>query len=299
LLKSRCNIQPILFSIIKRRSKTTFTLAKKWIFRNIESESRINIDIVNTYKHQINITATHRFDSDIQLPYGPVCRATNESIQRMLSNVVVTKTVMSKIKAKTKLIAWFVSNCKTQSRREDYVAELKRYVPVDIYGKCGDLKCNHSAYRSCEAMINKKYKFYLAFENSLCRDYITEKLFKINSLDIVAIVMGGADYSRYVPPGTYIDVRDFRMVKDLADYLLVLDSKPELYTQYLLRKRAMTCKRISNEPFICRLCSYLHAHKHQEQRIDLEDFWSESKNCQTVKEFRNYTRWRELTKNRN
>ncbi|KAL9982593.1 hypothetical protein ACROYT_G004655 [Oculina patagonica] len=42
----------------------------------------------------------------------------------------------------------------------------------------------------------QRHKFYLAFENSLCVDYITEKYWR-NSLErgLVPIVLGGARYS--------------------------------------------------------------------------------------------------------
>ncbi len=35
------------------------------------------------------------------------------------------------------------------------------------------------------------YKFYLAFENTYCRDYISEKFWNALKQDIVPIVMGG------------------------------------------------------------------------------------------------------------
>ena len=37
--------------------------------------------------------------------------------------------------------------------------------------------------------------FYLAFENSKCDDYVTEKFFATSKMDIVPIVMGGSNYS--------------------------------------------------------------------------------------------------------
>jgi alpha-1,3-fucosyltransferase len=52
----------------------------------------------------------------------------------------------------------------------------------------------------------KNYKFYLSFENSVCRDYISEKFWKALNNNIVPVVLGGADYSRVAPPKSYINV---------------------------------------------------------------------------------------------
>ncbi len=37
--------------------------------------------------------------------------------------------------------AWIVSHCRTFSDREGYVEQLQRFISVDIYGKCGTIKC--------------------------------------------------------------------------------------------------------------------------------------------------------------
>ena len=77
------------------------------------------------------------------------------------------------------LVAWVVSNCnKVTSNRMEYVSKLKNYIQVDVYGKCGDFQCaNHSGIFPCDYKLGTNYKFYLAFENSICVDYVTEKLF--------------------------------------------------------------------------------------------------------------------------
>jgi len=53
-----------------------------------------------------------------------------------------------------------------------------KFIPVDVIGRCGKnifskMGKNETFYNYLE----DHYKFYFAFENSLCADYITEKFY--------------------------------------------------------------------------------------------------------------------------
>lgn len=122
------------------------------------------------FNGHFNWTASYRHDSDIVAPY--------EKFVKFDTQVLKYRSKPSKNFAagKTKKVAWFVSNCQASNSRLEYAKALSKYIEVDIYGKCGDKQCPRGK-GSCSEMLNKDYKFYLAFENSNCRDYITEKFF--------------------------------------------------------------------------------------------------------------------------
>ena len=82
---------------------------------------------------------------------------------------------------KTKKVAWFVSNCVAKNNRLEFAHELGKHIQVDIYGACGSHSCSRANAKQCFDLLSKHYKFYLAFENSNCRDYISEKFF-VNGL---------------------------------------------------------------------------------------------------------------------
>ena len=62
-----------------------------------------------------------------------------------------------------------------------YARELGKYINVDIFGACGPNRCPRTNSNKCFQLLDEDYKFYLAFENSNCKDYITEKFF-VNGL---------------------------------------------------------------------------------------------------------------------
>ena len=242
-----------------------------------------------------NWTMTYRLDSDIPQPYGWISRIGDASLEPPSgTSMVESSDVMESgsqgqpfdysdlapqlESAKThspqkRLIAWMVSNCHTVSQRENYVLELQKYVPVDVYGKCKNamrdktklLSCPKGLGDECWEMINKKYKFYLSFENSRCYGYITEKFWKIMERDdVVPIVLGGADYHSHAPENSYIDAKKFSSVKDLANFILEIDKNETERQKYFNWKTMFRAThKFSSTKIklkrICRICEALNA----------------------------------------
>lgn len=164
------------------------------------------------------------------------------------------------------------------------------YYQVDIYGSCGTFKCSRSTSHKCFDILDRDYKFYLAFENSNCRDYITEK-FYVNALgrNILPIVMGARpeDYENSAPYRSYIHVDEFASPKELAEYLHVLDKNDELYNSYFKWKGT---GEFINTFFWCRVCALLHdetAVTQERWYDDVNDWWRGAGVC-TNGSWRNY-----------
>ncbi|XP_046454714.1 4-galactosyl-N-acetylglucosaminide 3-alpha-L-fucosyltransferase FUT6-like [Daphnia pulex] len=169
------------------------------------------------------------------------------------------------IKSKTKLVAWFVSHCDTPIQREEYARQLGQHIPVDIYGRCGK---EHQVTSICDSAddpanceeiraLRAQYKFYLAFENSWCPDYVTEKFYRTLQFDTVPIVLGGAEYDRFAPPHSFINALDFSSPKQLAEYLLLLNSSEELYAGYFQWKNHYRVSLPAMDGW-CDLCRMAH-----------------------------------------
>jgi len=129
-----------------------------WILYNLEAP---------TYTHLLfddnlyfNITSSYRTDSDIYVPYGRIVKR-NKTISNYVNKIDFS--------GKSKLVVWFVSNCETPGKRELYAQQLNQFIKIDIYGKCGQYSCDPPRSEQCFEKVAKKYKFYLSFENSICR----------------------------------------------------------------------------------------------------------------------------------
>lgn len=179
---------------------------QKFVFMASESATRFPL-CDPFYDSFYNLSWTYRLDSDIPSGYFKILDENGNHVgpKINMSWIDPMKPTAAKVKkeleGKTKAAAWFVSNCNAASGRQviakDIQEELKKYqLRVDIYGYCGKLKCPKDIFDECLYMLKSEYYFYLAFENSVCPDYVTEKvLYPLNNY-AVPIVYGGADYSR-------------------------------------------------------------------------------------------------------
>lgn len=229
------------------------TSEQRWIW--LTQETAMNLEApLSDYNGIFNWTMTYRRDSDVVIPYGAVRKMTEPLTMEELRKLVAEESPRRR-----KLIAIRISNCNSPfTDRMNYVRKLQEYVQVDVLGKCGESCKQHGG---CSDAYMLQYKFYLAFENSHCRDYITEKLWlPLAYWHNVPVVMGGADPSDYAavaPPNSYIHVDSFKSPQKLAEYLKLLDKNDTLYNEYFNWRRT---HEYTFPPY-CDLCAALHSPK--------------------------------------
>lgn len=259
---------------------TTRLEHQRWIYYTFTSPTN-TAPLPRLLKDQFNWTMTYRRDSDIihRYPYGAlVSRKTlRKTYGKSKPNLNAARRSIGR---KKKLVAWITSTCPTAVRRENYVRELAKFIQVDIYGGCGHLYCGSTD--QCLKMLRADYKFVLAFENSLCGDYVTDKLYTALENGVVPVVYGGADYLAYAPAGSFVDARDFATPRHLADYLHLLNRNDNLYAKYLSWNEDYQVDRFPSDGW-CQLCQLLHASPVEHQTYsDINKWWQDEVQCSSA-----------------
>lgn len=165
---------------------------------------------------------------------------------------------MNDFRRKTKTAMWFVSHCDmVTSNRAALAQKLQdNGIDVDSYGNCGKKSCKNF---DCPRQLHLA-KFYLAFENSLCTDYVTEKIYKVVDLNVIPVAFTGANLSYFLPPKSYIDANAFQTVEELAKYLRYLSDNPPEFAKYFWWKKYYKVKlhHMVRGPQICKICKKLN-----------------------------------------
>ncbi|CAH8667728.1 unnamed protein product [Heterobilharzia americana] len=151
---------------------------------------------------------------------------------------------------------------------------------VDIFGKCGSKLCPRSSEKLCFKLLREEYKFYLSFENSLCKYYVTEK-FYLNALqnDVIPIVMGASieEYQSLAPPYSFIHVDQFESPFKLAEYLKYLDGNDTAYNEYFAWREHGEVKNWHGDPH-CEICLLAHTvqYLHPSWVSDVSSWWNDA-----------------------
>ncbi|XP_034193425.1 4-galactosyl-N-acetylglucosaminide 3-alpha-L-fucosyltransferase 9 [Osmia lignaria lignaria] len=261
---------------------------QRWIF--LADESPIHTFLygnqqISEYNGLFNWSMTYRMDSDIPVPYGrTVLKSFINSSDTGFSEDFIRKL-------KTKLVTVMGSNCAGTNGRWKYVNELKSILGNDlhIYGKClngNTTACPGHFDKDCSAL--NAYKFYLAFENSNCKEYITEKVFWHGYRKLaIPIIMGAPkeNCEQLLPPHSFLHISDFVNPTALANYIRYLNQHDDKYLEYHKWRKYY---KVNNEHgyfgsisrHYCRICEALHynvpAIKIYE---DMESFWNKKRDC--------------------
>uniref|UniRef100_A0A914BUL3 Fucosyltransferase n=1 Tax=Acrobeloides nanus TaxID=290746 RepID=A0A914BUL3_9BILA len=239
----------------------------------MESPYHTGIAYKKVPKNFFDLTMTYRLDSDVLANYGRMDAIDNDTTKEEIWN---WDEVQAKAQAKSKPVLQLVSNCHTPSRREAYVERLRRYIEVTSLGICAQKACN----QACEQREIDKHLFYLAFENSVCKDYVTEKLWRLKNL-IVPIVLDRNIYKDILPADSFIATNDFNSPNDLAKYLTMLAANRTEYLKYFnwtqKFKKQNFHRSVSN---YCDLCTIAHTRKGA-SIPDIVDWWDKQGGCQS------------------
>ena len=106
-----------------------------------------------------------------------------------------------------------LNNCGSRGGRDAVLGELGKLMTVDMFGGCsgssGPAPIWADQFVKGYKILDETYPFHLSFENSLCKDYVTERFWTALRTNMIPVVLNWANMSRMAPKHSYIDVKDF------------------------------------------------------------------------------------------
>lgn len=221
---------------------------QRWIWFNTDSPN--NTRRIEGIQGLFNLTLSYRKDADIHVRWQLTVKTNTDE------DFVLPK--------KERLLCWIVDSNDlhtNSSERNNYYRELVKHIKVDVFGEFLKGEKYFLTISSC--------KFYLSFESSIDRDYITETFNGPLAAGTVPIVLGPPrrNYEDFAPGTSFIHVNDFPDAAALAEFLLRLDKDTEAYGRYFNWRRFYTAKRHLTEEShefahsICQACHHVGMNK--------------------------------------
>lgn len=203
--------------------------SQPWILMSMESDENYPSLKNKMMLLKFEIQMTYRLDSDVPCIY-PNWRDYGSFLE---------KPSQHHGPAEGALAVYIASNPAAQ--RDAYAAELMQHVRVDSLGSCLHNKdiegfvgngWSKGAWDSLMSVL-PRYKFYLAFENSVATDYVTERVFHALAAGTVPIYLGAGNVRDFMPDkNAIIDASDYSSPRELADYILELDQNDVAYERH-------------------------------------------------------------------
>jgi alpha-1,3-fucosyltransferase 10 len=196
-----------------------------------------------------DIRMTYERDADIWCSYVP------EGFESALALPVARKTARAPV-------VLFQSASYDRWGRNAYLRRLMQLIPVHSYGRFmrNRWQLRRRPGGIAKRRVIRRYRFCLAFENSLAEDYVTEKLFDPLMVGTVPVYYGAPNVDAFAPhPDAFVNARDFDGPEALAAHLLRLAGDSSAFAELLRwREEGMSARfgrmlDVSRREAFCRL----------------------------------------------
>lgn len=174
--KSRINESDLILLHVHKKVDDYDQLQKRlvkkerWVYVQFESPA-----IEGEYGNTPNIfsfTSTYRIDSDFPDYYQTAGCEKIDTVMRWEKNDHFNP-FHDYSAGKLHFAAAVISRCNAPSKRDEYIQELKKYIAVDVFGRCGNPCPNKFTISGhagdCKDIIGDEYRFCFSFENSICQ----------------------------------------------------------------------------------------------------------------------------------
>jgi hypothetical protein len=196
-----------------------------WVAWCLECDLNLPQMAKPSFMNRFDITMTYQLDSDVVMTY-------------LEPNFPELLRRPPKDKEDGKLLNAFISSSWNQSGRIEFLLQLMPHVDVH---SCGRVFRNRSLSDDCGRKTKletiKAYKFTLALENAIAKDYVTEKFYDPLIAGSVPVYLGAPNIDDFAPgERCFINAADWRSPEALARYLIEVSRDEDLYASYLLWK---------------------------------------------------------------
>lgn len=189
-------------------------------------ESAVNYPMLKDprFLSRIDILMTYERSANIWVSYHPGRNTWLEALRQPLPN-----------KTEIAPLVMFQSAPFNRSGRIEFASNLMNKIKTDSYGKLlnnRSLSINDEG-RSTKLSTISRYKFCLSLENSIDRDYVTEKFFDPLLVGTIPIYRGAPNIQEFAPgKKCFIDANKFSSVEELADHVRFVDTDHDAYSEF-------------------------------------------------------------------
>lgn len=140
------------------------------------------------------------------------------------------KVIVPEVVLNRKFCSFVVSNAKGAPERERFFQLLSEYKQVDSGGR---YKNNVGGPIPDKNDFIKNYKFNIAFENSMCDGYTTEKIMEPMLVNSVPIYWGNKLIDRDFNPASFVNVSNYSSLEEAVEHIVRLDQNDDEYLSLL------------------------------------------------------------------